>query len=375
MQLSVYRRAVLSSRVRPGVLTSAAAAIAAVSVVLSTSCSAPQGTSPVESARSVVTSTTKVAGAGVLGNLRRPDESCAPEPAPLDQGDAPSPPTRTVNSGTDRGDVEVPADPQRIVALSGDQLDALCALGLQTRVVGAALADGSDQQPSYLGAVIHDLPGVGTRSAPDATAIAAASPDLILGSSALTPQSYGEFLAIAPTVFTGAPGPGWADNLRTVGAATGRAGHAEALITGFTEKAREVGATNDARHYQVSVVQLTDTTLRIFGAANFPADIIAAIGADRPASQRFTDTPYVELGLDDSEFSAADGDVIFVSFASPAAKKRAPEIMSGPAWRALSAAQDNRTYVVNNEIWQTGQGLIAARGILEDLRFVNSPLN
>ena len=32
----------------------------------------------------VVTSTTKIAGAGVLGNQRRPDESCAPEPAPLD---------------------------------------------------------------------------------------------------------------------------------------------------------------------------------------------------------------------------------------------------------------------------------------------------
>ena len=63
-----------------------------------------------------------------------------------------------VNSGTERGDIDVPADPQRIVVLSGDQLDALCALGLQSRIVAAALPDGSPSQPSYLGTVIHDVP-------------------------------------------------------------------------------------------------------------------------------------------------------------------------------------------------------------------------
>ena len=56
-----------------------------------------------------VTSTTRIAGAGVLGNQRRPDESCAPDPAPLDDG----PPTREVRHAA--GTTEVPADPQRIV--------------------------------------------------------------------------------------------------------------------------------------------------------------------------------------------------------------------------------------------------------------------
>ena len=77
-------------------------------------------------------------------------------------------------------------DPQRIVVLAGDELDALCALGLQSRVVAAAIADGATGQPSYLGTVIHDVPGAGTRTNPDFAAIAAAKPDLILGSAALT---------------------------------------------------------------------------------------------------------------------------------------------------------------------------------------------
>lgn len=361
----------LIRRLRPGILTACAATLGAVVVTVGAGCASPQGMTAVDPSRSVVTSTTKIADAGVLGNLRRPDDSCAPAPAPLDEG----PPTRTVNSGTDRGDIEVPADPQRIVALSGDQLDALCALGLQSQVVAAALPDDSDQQPSYLGTVIHDLPGVGTRSAPDAAAIAAAAPDLILGSAALTPTSYAQFLAIAPTVFTGAAGSGWADTLRTVGAATGRARAADELVAGFTDQAAEIGRNNDATHYQVSVVQLTDSTVRVYGTANFPGSVLAEVGVDRPAAQRFTDRPYQELNRDDTDLSAADGDIVFVSFASPAARDGDKDFLDSDAWRALSATRDHRVYAVNNEIWQTGEGIVAARGIAEDLRMVNSPIN
>ncbi|NBQ42682.1 MAG: ABC transporter substrate-binding protein, partial [Mycobacteriaceae bacterium] len=75
------------------------------------------------------------------------------------------------------------------------------------------------------------------------------------------------------------------------------------------------------------------------------------------------------------DFSAADGDIVYLSFDSPAARERAPEILGSDAWRALSANRDNRVFAVNNEVWHTGQGLIAARGILEDLRWLNAPIN
>ena len=324
----------------------------------------------------MITSTTKIAGAGVLGNQRRPDESCAPEPAPLDPGE----PTRRIGSGTDRGDIDVPADTQRIVVLSGDQLDALCALGLQGRIVAAALPDGSSEQPSYLGTVIHNLPAVGTRSAPDTAAIGAAGPDLILGSQALTPQAYGALSAIAPTVFTGAPGAGWRDTLRAVGAATGRGGAADGLVGDFDTTARDTGMADDAAHFQASIVQFTENTVRVYGAENFPASVLAAIGAQRPAAQRFTDKPYLEIGSGDGElggadFSPADGDIVYVSFDSPAAKERAATVLDSDAWHKLSATRDNRVFVVNNEVWQNGQGLIAARGLIDDLRWINAPIN
>lgn len=343
-----------------------------------------QGSAPAAGDGSIITSTTRVAGAGVLGNDRRPDESCAPEPAALDEGPA----EREVRNATGHAVTPplpetalVSADPQRIVVLSGDQLDALCALGLQSRIVAAALPDGSDDQPSYLGTVIHELPGAGNRSDPDLAAIREADPDLILGSVALTPQDYLQLAEIAPTVFSGPPGVAWKDNLRAVGAATGRVDAADALIDGFDRAAGETGEANDATHFQASVVQFTDTTVRVFGADNFPAGVLADVGVDRPAAQRFTDKPYVEIGTSEEDlgnspdFSIADGDILYLSFATAEARERAPEVMDSDAWRQLSVTRDNRMFAVNNEVWQSGEGIVAARGILADLRSVNSPIN
>ena len=153
------------------------------------------------------------------------------------------------------------------------------------------------------------------------------------------------------------------------------------LIDAFTDRARQTGAATDAPHFQASIVQFTDTALRVYGAENFPASVLANVGVDRPAAQRFTDKPYLEIGVSDADLgrspdlSAADGDIVYLSFASPAAKQRAPAILESQAWRALSANRDNRVFVVNNEVWQTGQGIVAARGILDDLRWLNAPIN
>ena len=166
-----------------------------------------------------------------------------------------------------------------------------------------------------------------------------------------------------------------------MGAATGRGDAANGLVDGFTAAAGKAGADNDATHFQASVVQFTDKTMRVYGSNNFPGSVLADVGVDRPAAQRFTDKPYVEVGttaedLDNSpDFSIADGDIVYVSFASPAAKDRAAEVMDSNAWKSLSANKDNRVFIVNNEVWQTGEGIVAARGILADLRWLNAPIN
>src|SRR6516165_8352838 len=312
---------VLGRRSIMAVAVSAAAAV----VVTCTGCESGSGSKA--STRSLITPTTQIAGAGVLGNGRQPDEACARDAAAADPG----PPTRQARNaaGVTPDVVQVPAEAQRIVVLSGGQLDAVCALGLQSRVVAAATPDGSSGQPSYLGTAVHGLPGVGTRTSPDLRGIAALHPDLILGSVALTPKLYPQLAAIAPTVFTAAPGADWQDNLRGVGAATARTAAVDALITGFTQRATQIGASHDAAHFQASIVQLTTNTIRVYGADNFPASVLTAAGVERPAAQRFTDKAYIEIGATDADLaknpdiSVADADVVYVSCATPAATDRA----------------------------------------------------
>ena len=366
----------LISGPRAGLAASSAAIAAALTITVVSGCGSLGGDpAPPAGQQSAVTSTTKIASAGVLGNQRRPDESCAPEPTAVDPG----PPDRLVRHAA--GETEVRADPQRIVVLSGDQLDTLCALGLQSRIVAAALPDGSGSQPSYLGKAIHDVPGAGSRSAPDIDAIKAATPDLILGSQALTPEDFGDLSAIAPTVFTGPPGAAWQDNMRTVGEATGRLDAVNGMIDGFERAADKTGTENDATHFQASVVQFTETTARVYGTDNFPGSVLGAVGVDRPAAQRFKDKPYIEIGITEADLenspdlSAADGDIMYISFDSPAARDRAPRVIESNAWRKLSANRDNRIFAVNNEVWQTGEGIVAARGILADLPWINAPIN
>jgi iron complex transport system substrate-binding protein len=128
-------------------------------------------------------------------------------------------------------------------------------------------------------------------------------------------------------------------------------------------------------------VQLTTTTIRVYGANNFPASVLTAVGVDRPAAQRFTDKAYIEIGATDEDLaknpdlSAADADVVYVSCATPAAADRAAGVLDSAPWHKLSATHDNRVYVVNDEVWQTGEGLVAARGIVDDLRLLNAPIN
>jgi iron complex transport system substrate-binding protein len=75
---------------RMGLIAAAAALATAISVTLVSGCDTSGGSSAQPSAASsIITSTTRIAGAGVLGNERRPDESCAADPAPVDEGPDP----------------------------------------------------------------------------------------------------------------------------------------------------------------------------------------------------------------------------------------------------------------------------------------------
>lgn len=336
------------------------ALLAATSLVLA----ACGGSGTDDAASTIVRSTTSVAGAGVVGNDRETENVCGPT-APVDPAGVTGTTRKVVHAA---GETEVPADPQRIVVLDTDKLDTVCALGLQDRLVGAAVTGAVGSQPTYLGATIAGVEPVGTLQEPDIEKIAALQPDLILGSKFRTPELYDQLSAIAPTTFTEKVGLTWKDNLELDGTALGRGASAAAALDAYETAAAETSTSLNSSETQASVVRFMPGVIRIYGPDSFSGQVLADAGVQRPTFQRLEgaeDRRFAEIS--EEELGKAEGDVIYVSFYGDEARGQGVAIMEGGLWEGLGAVQDKRVFVVDDEIWMTGIGVVAARGILDDL--------
>lgn len=297
-----------------------------------------------DDASTIVRTTTKIAGAGVVSVERDTRAACAP-PTPADPG-AP--------------------DPQRIVVLDSAAMDSVCALGLQDRVVGAGSATGRTPQPGYLGDAVSALPSVGPAAAPDVDRIAQAAPDLILGSAPASAELADRLPAVAPTVFVGDDPVQWKSRFLAAGRALGRSGAAQQALDAYTADAARIGTEINARQTQASVVRFGPDTAAVEGPGSFAGQVLADVGVQRPAVQRI-ETASRDLA-DLGGLPAAEGDLIYVSFDGPDGLEHGTSVMESDAWYDLGAVADNRTFAVDDEIWHAGHGLVAARAVVTDLQ-------
>ncbi|GAA4473558.1 iron-siderophore ABC transporter substrate-binding protein [Rhodococcus olei] len=337
------------------------AALLAASAVVLTACG---GSGTDDAASTIVRSTTNVAGAGVLGNDRDTTNPCGPA-TPVDPAGVTGSVRKVAHAA---GETEVPADPQRIVVLDTDKLDTVCALGLQDRLVGAAVPDQVGAPPKYLGPTIADVETVGTLPEPNFEKIAALKPDLILGTKFRAPDAYQRLSAIAPTVYTEKVGITWKDNFLLDGAALGRGADARRLLDEYQVAATETGRSLNASETQASVVRFRPGSIRVYGPDSFPGQVLADAGVQRPEFQRLEgakDRRFTEIS--EEELPKAEGDVIYVSFFGDDAQDQGVEVMNGDLWQKLGAVQDKRVFKVDDEIWMTGIGVVAAHDILGDL--------
>ncbi|MCJ0903446.1 iron-siderophore ABC transporter substrate-binding protein [Rhodococcus sp. ARC_M6] len=353
---SLSRTTLPRTAVRTAVRRTSVLGIAAALLVLA-GCSSD---STDDAASTIVRTTTSIVGAAVLGIERDTATACPAATAP-DAGAGPAVKRHVVHTA---GVAEVPSDPQRIVVLDSASMDAVCALGLWERVVGATTGVDSPQ-PSYLGFGISEIPSVGPVSAPDVNAIKAAAPDVILGSSPSSADLYSQLNAVAPTVFAGSDPVYWKAQFALSGQALGRSAAATAQLDRYQQDARQLGEALNAAQTQASVVRFGARDLEIEGPATFAGQVLSDIGAQRPPAQRLTDTTTAVVPTDD--LSSADGDLIYVMFHGPSGLEYGTEVMKSDQWRELGAASGNRVFVAEDPIW-SGNGITAAYAMLADLQ-------
>lgn len=147
--------------------------------------------------------------------------------------------TRVVE--TAKGEVEIPANPKRIVDISGSS-EELVLLG--HNVVGTANVDSYDTEnvPSYMKESLKDAKVVGhsMMETADVEAILACEPDLIIMSTRQE-KIYDELKEIAPTVMLEDQSNDWEDKLEDVAELFGQEDEAQKWLDAYYAKAEKLG--------------------------------------------------------------------------------------------------------------------------------------
>ena len=140
-----------------------------------------------------------------------------------------------------RGEVEIPANPQRIVDLSGNS-DILSILGY--KVVGTANSDAYDYTkfPTYLEDTLQgaEILGYSMQDTMDVEAIMNLNPDLIVIST-VQEKMYDQLSQIAPTVMIQLEALDWKEDVKAFAKVFGKEDVANEWLAAYEAKAVEAG--------------------------------------------------------------------------------------------------------------------------------------
>lgn len=195
---------------------------------------------------------------------------------------------RTVTD-VDGEEVQVPADPQRVVTLSEPTTDA--ALALEAKLIGVVSGRGQSTVANYLKEKASGIPILGGVAQPNYEQIAKNKPDLILvdGTSINNNQEALDTLAkIAPVVYTGYAGGDWRENLQITADALNKAAEAQELIDAYDQRVAEVSSqlqANGYDQYTYSIVRWQGTSAALI-LKELPAGrALTDLGLKRPENQ------------------------------------------------------------------------------------------
>lgn len=237
-----------------------------------------------------------------------------------------------------RGEVEIPADPQRIVDLSGNS-DILSILGYD--VIGTANSDAYDytKLPSYLEETLSgaEILGYSYQDTMDVEAIMNLNPDLIVIST-IQEKMYDQLSEIAPTVMIQLEALNWKDDVRALGKVFGKEEVANEWIANYEAKAKEAGDKIKSEFGEDTTylsILANPNGFNVFDGAGFGDVLYSDMGLAKPVGmpeQTDVSLPVVSYeGL-----ASIQADYIFVM----GSDEELAQIKSNPIWNSLPAVKE-----------------------------------
>ncbi|CCQ15088.1 Periplasmic binding protein [Rhodococcus sp. AW25M09] len=251
------------------------------------------------------------------------------------------------------GDVEVPANPQRVVALGWSDAETALALGVQP--VGASdwlgvggnglgpwVEESYDTDPTILGT--YDV---------DMESIAALAPDLILWTRSTNDEAvYDDLSEIAPTVAAPpgtdiAYGTTWADQTEIVAQALGRVEQGTQLIDDTQSLLADTVAANpEFADKTVAVGTLYSGQIGAYVRGDTRVDFLESLGlTNTPTIQNLAEPGKFNIELSEENIAALDADltVMFPIGTGPEV------ITDNPSIQGLPSARDGRLVVLGDQ--------------------------
>ncbi|WP_339788857.1 AraC family transcriptional regulator [Paenibacillus sp. FSL R7-0313] len=240
--------------------------------------------------------------------------------------------TRIVN--TSMGEVEVPANPQRVVT------DFFLGhiLALNVKPVGS---NGVFMQNPYLEGKVSGIEDISD----NLEAITGLNPDLIVTGNA---KSYDAYSKIAPTVFLDNSAP-VRDQVKELGVILGKEAEASAWLTDFEQKVTSAKESLSSIIKEGETVTVFDGGLSkditLYGNAHTGRTIHGELDLPMNENVRRSVDPKVGWATISNELAGLyAGDYIFMAVD---AKAESFDYASDPVWGTLDAVKDNELYEID----------------------------
>ncbi|MGE7909758.1 ABC transporter substrate-binding protein [Lysinibacillus xylanilyticus] len=273
------------------------------------------------------------------------------------------------------GTTEIKDTPKRVVVLTNEGLEALLSLGIKP--VGSVKAFSGDPWYDHLKDKMEGVEVVGVESEINIEKIASLKPDLIIGNKIRQEKDYEKLSKIAPTVFAETLRGDWQDNFKLYAKAVNQEAKGEEVLKAYNDKVQAVKEKlGDKTNQEVSFVRFMADKSRIYYTDSFSGVIFDSLGFKRVPEQAelFKDNAKlgklaVEVGKE--VIPKMDGDVLFYFTYMPTGDDSAlateKEWTEDPLWKNLSAVQKGNVHKVDDVIWNTAGGILAAEIMLDQI--------
>ncbi|WP_026585126.1 ABC transporter substrate-binding protein [Bacillus sp. J33] len=265
------------------------------------------------------------------------------------------------------GSTTLEKTPEKVVILTNEGTEALLSMGVTP--VGAVQSWTGDPWYEHIADDMKDVQVVGTESEVNVEAIAALQPDLIIGNKMRQEKIYDQLSDIAPTIFAETLRGDWKENFKLYSKAINKEEEGSKVIADYDKRIEELKTSlGDKLNQEVSIVRFMAGDVRIYHKDTFSGVILDQIGFARPESQNVDD--FAEKNATKERIPAMDGDVLFYftyETGDGEASQLEKEWIEDPLFKNLKVAQEGNVHKVDDTIWNTAGGVIAANLLLDDI--------